>query len=223
MSILTPLSNDPESLTEFAQSIGLDPTTFQFAEVFSLEDEVLEFVPKPCYSIIFLFPVGSSSGQLETRHMEDPPLTITSPWFTNQTLSNACGTIAVIHSIMNNLDHLKVKPDSWLSKFISVSASMTPEERAKYIEGNEEIQDLQQNNAEDDDTPILNDGLVDTHFICFTIFDGKLWELDGRKPHPICHGESTDILHQTINIIKAEFLPNIDDPMQISLAAFCAP
>ena len=220
--ILTPLSNDPESLTEFAESIGLDPESFTFNEIFSFDDEMLQLIPRPVHSVIFLFPVGDSDGPLEKRYTEETPKTQTDsniPWFTLQTLPNACGTISVIHSILNNLNHVRIIPESWLSKFIEKSKSMTPEERANYIESNDEIQEIHEGAAVEDTTPI-NDEDAMNHFIAFIEKDGKCWELDGRKPRPICHGPTDDLLASAIKIINTDFIPHIEDPMRISAVAF---
>ncbi|OHS98360.1 Ubiquitin carboxyl-terminal hydrolase isozyme L3 [Tritrichomonas foetus] len=217
---LTPLSNDPESLTEYCIRIGLDPETFSFNEIFSFDEEMLQMVPRPVYSVIFLYPVGGDDGPLEQRHSEEIKLSGSVPWFTLQTVPNACGTIAVIHSILNNQERFNIIPDSWISKFISKSKEMTPEQRAEYIEGNDEIQELHEDAAVEDDTPVTEDSSTN-HFIAFVKHDGKLWELDGRKPQPICHGPAESLLEAAVAVLNRDFIPNIDDPMRISAVALC--
>lgn len=217
---VTPLANDPVSLTDYASTIGLDLTTFQFAELFGYDEDVFAFIPKPIYSTLFLFPVGKDDGPIETRYQEKVPLPQPIPWYTKQTVGNACGTIAVLHSILNNLDHLGVAKDSWLEKFILESADKTPEERAAMIEGNTDLIELHEETATDDTTP-LDDISFASHFIAFIIKDGNLWELDGRKPQPICHGPSSDLLKDSVDIVKRDFLPHIEDIMYTSMCAFC--
>lgn len=218
--ILTPLSNDPESLTDFAETIGLDPESFSFNEVFSFDDEMLQLIPKPVHSIIFLYPLDNKDDFLEKRHSEETSSSDSNiPWFTKQTVPNACGTIAVIHTILNNLPHVRIIPDTWLEKFVEKSKNMTPEERADYIESNDEIQELHEDAAVEDTTPIQEDSGMN-HFITFIEKDGKCWELDGLKPKPICHGPTNDLLTSTVKIINSDFLPHLDDPMKISAVAF---
>ena len=222
--VLTPLSNDPESLTEFAETIGIDPQSFSFNEIFSYDEDMLQMIPRPVHSIIFLFPIGTSDGVLENRHSDDPSVDEkpdpTLPFFTYQTVPNACGTIAVIHSVMNNLNHVRIIPDSWMSTFIEKSQTMTAQERADYIESNDEIQEIHEDAAVEDTTPMLEEDEMN-HFIAFVAHDGKLWELDGRKPRPICHGPTTDVLASTVKVLTEEFFPHIEDIMKTSSVAFC--
>jgi ubiquitin carboxyl-terminal hydrolase L3 len=219
---LTPLSNDPESLTDFAVSIGLNESSFQFMEVFSFDDEILDMIPKPVLSTIFLFPIGDKDGVLEKRHSEEKDLAGLAPlpWFTHQTVPNSCGTVAVIHSVLNNLSCLNIDEESWLTKFIPAAANESPDERAKRIEESEELLDIHEDNAEEDSTPLLEDSGWN-HFIAFVIVGGKLWELDGRKPVSICHGECQDALAGSLEVLRRDFFPHIADLMKVSLCAFC--
>lgn len=218
---VTPLANDPESIQEYATSLGLDPRSMICAEVFSLDEEMAAFVPHPVYSVIFLYPVGDEDGVIEKRYTEKVPLPEPTPWFTYQTVSNACGTIAVVHSIMNNLDKATITSGSWFENFISQSMEMSPEQRAELIYNDKELEQKHEEHAQASDVDIPDN--VDTHYIAFVKLDGKLWELDGRKPQQICHGDCDDLLLNSLNVIKNDFMPHITDPLRISIAAFCAP
>jgi hypothetical protein len=218
---LTPLSNDPESLTDFASTIGLEPSSFQFAEIFSFEPELLAMIPKPVYSTIFLYPINKAGGFLEERHQERVPLEPPVPWFSFQTVNNACGTIAVIHSALNNLDRLAVRGDSWLGRFIEANGpGTTPEQHAFAIEHSSDLLEVHEVNATDDTTPILEDSGWN-HFITFVLVGGRLWELDGRKPQPISHGPCQDLLNGSLEIVKRDFHPHVPDVMATSMVAFC--
>jgi len=221
MSILTPLSNDPVSMAEYAQKLGLSPTCFECSEIYSFDPEVLQFVPPNARAVIFLFPIGESSGFLETRHMNDGPVEGTAPWFSIQTLGNACGTIAVLHTIFNSLDQFDVVEGSWLHEFIAKSMDMSPQERARFIEFDNSVKRIHENAAMDDSTPIIEEDM-NNHFIAFVPFEGKVWELDGRKPQPICHGPYSDFLVQATDVIQREFIPHVDDIMRTSMIAFCS-
>ena len=215
-----PLSNDPEELLNYVSRLGLDPSSATFSDVFSLDPEMALLVPHPVYSVMLLYPIGPKDGYLEKRCKETVDLPSPHPWFTHQTVSNACGTIGVIHSIMNNLNHVKIKDDSWFTKFIQNTANMTPEQRAEAIYNDNDLFSIHDDAAQNSNVPIPDE--VDTHFITFTEVGGKLWELDGRKPQPICHGEVKDLLLDTLALIQKEFLPHIDDPLKITMTALTA-
>ncbi|EAX95103.1 Clan CA, family C12, ubiquitin hydrolase-like cysteine peptidase [Trichomonas vaginalis G3] len=220
MADLPPLSNDPEILTEYTVNLGVDPDTFTFAEVFSLDPEYISLYPPNPKSLIFLYPYGKKDGPLERRHQGDPPNTGKEPFYLKQTLDNACGTIAIIHSIANNLDSFKLKRDSWIENFINDNKDKTPEERGKALEQDDEVQDAHETTANDDSTPFLEDS-DSNHFIAFVPFDGKLWELDGFKKQPICHGECDDFFAKVTKIIQDDFYPNVKDPMETSMVLLC--
>ena len=80
--------------------------------------------------------------------------------------------------------------------------------------------DIQEDNANDDDTP-LTESSFSNHFITFISLGGKLWELDGLKPQPVCHGECSDLLKDSVALIQKDFLPHIKNQMEVSVCAFC--
>lgn len=61
-----------------------------------------------------------------------------------------------------------------------------------------------------------DDEEANLHFVAFVEMQGKLWELDGRKPGPVCHGECTDLLMGSVKVVK-EFMQR--DPEQLHFTA----
>ena len=216
--VVIPLDNDPEHIAKYSAKLGVDLSTVSFQEIFSLDEELLPFIPRPCYSVIFLYPINES---LEARGKDTPVPDQNGPWFTLQTVSNQCGTIALIHSIMNNLQRIKINPGSWFDQFAKKTASMTPEQRAEDIYESDFLTEAHQEAASSSTVEIPEE--VDLHFIAFVHANDKVWELDGRKPNPICHGPATDLVIDACNVIKKEFMPLITDPLKISLIGLCAP
>lgn len=49
-----------------------------------------------------------------------------------QIVGNACGTVGILHSILNSRESPlnQIRPGSFLESFVSRSSSMTPDERA---------------------------------------------------------------------------------------------
>ena len=109
-----------------------------------------------------------------------------------QTISNACGTVAMIHAVANNLDRIELKENSFLRKFLEQTADKTPGERAEALEGDEGICSTHDQVAQEGQTSAPNlDDKVDYHYVAFVEKEGSLFELDGRKSTAINMGPTT--------------------------------
>ena len=136
------LESNPEVLTDYAHKMGVSKCalpaaqsnnallcadlllrtldrSWGFTDVFGLDEESLKMVPSPCVGIIFLYPfsqvemrkkkLGKSNGQ-KTEGV----------WYMNQVIGNACGAVALMHTVMNTLD--TVSSDSKFLKKFSADA-----------------------------------------------------------------------------------------------------
>ncbi|XP_057563282.1 ubiquitin carboxyl-terminal hydrolase isozyme L3 isoform X5 [Hippopotamus amphibius kiboko] len=67
------------------------------------------------------------------------------------------------------------------------------------------------------------DEKVDLHFIALVHVDGHLYELDGRKPFPINHGETSDetLLEDAIEVCK-KFMERDPDELRFNAIALSA-
>jgi ubiquitin carboxyl-terminal hydrolase L3 len=93
-------------------------------------------VPQPVKAVLMLFPITSATE--DARHQQEANLKESGQelssnlWFTKQTVSNACGTVAMLHAFANA--DVKYKPGSFLEKFMAESAQLDPLQRAKLLE-----------------------------------------------------------------------------------------
>ncbi|XP_056294514.1 ubiquitin carboxyl-terminal hydrolase isozyme L3 isoform X3 [Pseudoliparis swirei] len=168
--------------------------TWQFGDVYGLDQELLSMVPRPVCAVLLLFPMTDTyeafkqeeEEKLKGERQEVSP----DVYFIKQTIGNACGTIGLIHAVANNQDRLEFEPDSPLKKFIEQSSKMSSEEKAAFLEK--------------DEAPSL-DEKVNLHFISFVNVGGQLYELDGRKPFPIVHGKTSEdsFLEDAAKVCKA--------------------
>jgi ubiquitin carboxyl-terminal hydrolase L3 len=87
-----------------ARNLGV-PSNWSFSDVFDLDDDLLQFIPQPSIAVILLFPSSKKTPVDETKRRDNNQV-----FFLEQidALDDACGTIAVIHSIANNLDRLEI-------------------------------------------------------------------------------------------------------------------
>ncbi|KAG5451247.1 Ubiquitin carboxyl-terminal hydrolase isozyme L3 [Clonorchis sinensis] len=89
---------------EFMYNLGIKPE-WQFSDVYGFEPELLSMVPRPVLAVIMLYPLHDSHTDDGIGESVDNPHV----FLVKQTISNACGTIALLHSIMNNEHVLEFK------------------------------------------------------------------------------------------------------------------
>lgn len=100
-------------LNKFIAKIGVDSEKFKLVDVIGLEDDTLAFLPKPVLAFVLLFPC--SENYEKHRKEEDEKLSADKPkvpedlFYMKQYLNNACGSIALFHAILNNLDVIELK------------------------------------------------------------------------------------------------------------------
>lgn len=106
-----------------------------------------------------------------------------------QFANNACGTVGILHSIMNLMDTHSdlVKKDSFLYNFYNETKSKNSDERGDHLVKSKSLEEAHKEAVHKGETDVEED--VTTHFICFVEKDGSLYELDGRKDFPINHGK----------------------------------
>lgn len=233
-----PLESNPEVMTEFAQLVGLDTARHAFYDVYGLDEELLAMVPQPVAAVLLLFPItketdaaarqedarraAEASGGKGDTHSAVPPST----YFMRQTVGNACGTIAMLHSFGNNLGRIGLAEGSFLQRFFAATAGMSPEERGAFLEsppsGAPDLEEAHQAAGEKGDTaPPGADDDVDLHFVAFVKSGGQLVELDGRRAGPVAHGLTSDdtLLADTAKVVRQHFMGR-SDSLSFNLIAF---
>nr|XP_048277838.1 ubiquitin carboxyl-terminal hydrolase isozyme L3 isoform X4 [Myodes glareolus] len=121
-----------------------------------MEPELLSMVPRPVCAVLLLFPITEKYEVFRTEEEEKIKSqgqdVTSSVYFMKQTISNACGTIGLIHAIANNKDKMNFESGSTLKKFLEESVSMSPEERAKYLENYDAIRVTHETSAHEGQT-----------------------------------------------------------------------
>ncbi|CAD5197091.1 unnamed protein product [Musa acuminata subsp. malaccensis] len=219
-----PLEANPDVMNQFIWGLGVPEDVAEFNDVYGLDEELLEMVPKPVLAVLFLFPYSKEAEAERISNQEkasgnEKKVFISSfclqkpsekVYFLKQTVGNACGTIGVLHALGNASSHIKFIEESFLDRFYKSTASLDPFERAAFLEKDREMEDAHSVAATAGDTEASSE--VDEHYICFTCIDGELYELDGMKSQPISHGPSSpdSLLQDAAKVIKALILKNPD-------------
>ncbi|XP_058464784.1 ubiquitin carboxyl-terminal hydrolase [Malaya genurostris] len=207
MTTWLPLESNPEVLNNYLGKLGVSPL-WNIVDIYGVDDELLAFVPSPLKSLIFLFPCSDvyeefrakEDEELKAKNIEHPKKL----FYTRQYVHNACGTIALVHAILNNPD-IELEEGGVLKKYYDATKDKTPEERGKVLEHDAGFIESHESVANEGQTPAPDINIkVFHHFVAFVHFDGKLYELDGRKNFPVIHGETNpeNLLQDAIAVCK---------------------
>ncbi|KAM5317961.1 ubiquitin carboxyl-terminal hydrolase isozyme L3-like [Glossophaga mutica] len=224
---LLQLEANPEVTNQFLKQSGLYPN-WQFVDVYRMHPELLSMVPRPVCAVLLLFPITEKYETFRTEEEEKIKCqgqdVTSSVYFIKQTINNACGTTGLIHAIANNIDKMHFESGSTLERFLEKSVWMSPQEQARYLENYDAIQVTHETSTHEGQTEAPSiDEKVDLHFIVLVHVDRHLYELDGQKPFPINHGETSDktLLENATEVCK-KFMEHEPDEVRFNAIALSA-
>ena len=148
----------------------------------------LDMVPQPVVGVLMLFPIKESTEEFRQaehdRILAEGQVASENTFYMKQTVGNACGTVGILHALLNakNLhESVSFEPGSYLETFAANTRGLSPDERATYLEEDEELEESHEAAASEGQSEVPSaEEDVNTHFVCFTQVDGQLYELDGR-------------------------------------------
>ncbi|XP_038208180.1 ubiquitin carboxyl-terminal hydrolase [Zerene cesonia] len=222
---LVPLESNPDVINKFLQKHGV-PTKWNIVDVMGLEPEMLSWVPSPVVAVTLLFPI--SEAYEEHKNKEEAEIlskgqeVSNNLFYMKQNISNACGTIAVIHAVANNTDKIEIA-DGHLKTFLDAAKDLDPAARGTLFVNSDGIINAHKELAQEGQTPANPDEPVNHHFITFVHKDGVLYELDGRKAFPINHGPTTaeSFLEDAAKVCK-EFMARDPKEVRFTVMALAA-
>eukprot|EP00708_Paratrimastix_pyriformis_P005509 GAFH01004567.1.p1 GENE.GAFH01004567.1~~GAFH01004567.1.p1 ORF type:complete len:247 (+),score=5.21 GAFH01004567.1:15-755(+) len=216
-----PLESNPDVINQYVHKLGA-PDSWQFHDVFGLDDEMFEFVPKPVKAVVFLFPIPDDDDEEEEEVAPAPDSA--DAFFVYQRIGNACGTIACLHAFGNNRDQITFTPGSFFARYFATTRHMTPDQRADELEEDRALPELREAHAEaavQGQTEVPQpDDRINLHFVAFALHGGILYEFDGRRDAPVPHGPSSEatILSDVARVVRA-FVEKHPETIQFSLMA----
>lgn len=215
-----PLESNPDLLTAFVRALGVKPPA-AFVDVWSFDAESAAMFP-PMLAVCLLYPMDAveekRKGKLKLMDAAGVPGLV----YCRQKMDvhgNACGSIAAVHAVCNNLSKLSVDDSSPLRAFQRDNAGKAAELVAEALANAKVLHDATAQVASLGQTQVPDaEDDVNHHFVCFLAWNGQLLELDGLKPGPVDHGPVTpeDLLARTAAIIRDEMMPLADGNINFS-------
>lgn len=226
-----PLENNPSVFTHLIHALGVSPQ-LGFYDIYSLDPELLSFIPRPVHSLIFIAPsdvyykIHGDSPDFDVEKLtyagsgEDEPVT----WFA-QTIGNACGLIALLHCISNGSARQFVQPDSLLDKLLQEAMPLKPPQRADVLYNSSALEHAHMDAARRGDSyaPGSEEG-VGFHFLAFVKGkDGHLYEMNGNWDGPLDHGllpEDGDLVgEKALEMGVGKYIKMADGSIEYSMVA----
>ncbi|OLN94190.1 Ubiquitin carboxyl-terminal hydrolase 2-like protein 1 [Colletotrichum chlorophyti] len=237
------VESEPAFFNAMLREMGVKDIKVQ--EVFSVEEDYVATLPQPVYGFIFLYQYFSEAYE------DDEVVDSRDLWFANQTVDNACATLALTNILMNSSDidlgaNLQDFKDSTMhlstplrghalssNTFIrSVHNSFTRRmdhlNADLFLEGEALQSKKKKRRGPAKKTRRAKKQKVDSdsgfHFIAYVPANGSVWELDGLKTRPVCLGSLEDGVHWTSLVrpeIQARMLQFEENALSFNLLALC--
>jgi len=200
------LENSPAVFNALSAKLGLSPD-LEWHDIYSLtEPSLLSLIPRPVLALLVIIPTTPAWNVDRELEDKDKPLIYPGKgpqepvlWF-QQTIGEACGSIGLIHCLLNGPAKFHVVDGSWLARIKDEAVDLGMDERAKLLYDSQELEVAHQSVAEMGDSrmPSLDgEGHEGQHFVAFVKEGGKLWELEGNRRGPLDRGslgEDEDVL-----------------------------
>ncbi|EAL23515.1 hypothetical protein CNBA1620 [Cryptococcus deneoformans B-3501A] len=220
-----PLEASPDVFNAWSEPLGL-PQSLAFQDLFSLDPSFLSFIPAPHRAVLLLFP---SKGKLqEERSKEDrddgKQFKGEGIWWIKQTIPNACGSIGLLHSLLNLPERGPdaLSPDSKLAQFKAESLPLTGLERAKLLDETTFFTEAHTSAASTGQSVVPTDLDVDEHFIAFVEGvdekgEKRIVELDGGRNGPLDRGASNNFLEDVAKVVQEKYFERAEGDVNFNM------
>lgn len=187
--------SEPGVFTKLVLNLGV--LGVQIEELYSIDLASLREIA-PIYAVIFLFKYSSVDREYASRNKPldgeyDPDFQQNGVFFAQQTIQNACATLAVLNALFNNSDGIELGNE--LSNLRHFTSGFDPEMCGDTLLNSETIRIVHNSfsaptliDTEEKMKPSpdeKDDSLF--HFVAYLNIQDTIYELDGLKQYPIKH------------------------------------
>ena len=125
--------------------MGFDTSLYRFTDVMTIgEPWAISMIPQPVFAVMMLYQKTDSQKEYHRNEQVTPfPDSI---WYIQERDELTCGTVALLHAILNAPEGVRsaaIRPDSWLHSFYKdCPVAMHPKDKADVLEGDSMIKML---------------------------------------------------------------------------------
>jgi len=218
------IESNPEVLTELCHRLGASDQ-FEVVDVFSLDPEMLSFIPRPVLALYLLFPSRSDGERTMSKFTPEQHRLSGDIFYLDQCdghLDNACGTIAVIHSLLNHRDMMGLSgSDAPIEQYYQRTKDMKNfKERGMALDADQKVAEIHNSLVVKGQSRPVSCDKICHHFVSVIERDNHLVELDGAyNDGPYVVEElKGDFLESAVEFIKKKYMDRICS-IQFSLMA----
>ncbi|TXT11899.1 uncharacterized protein COLE_02309 [Cutaneotrichosporon oleaginosum] len=187
---------------------------------------MLSFVPQPVKAVLLLFP---GRGKIQDLRIKEDAVEGNrfkgDVWYIKQQIPNACGSIGLLHALLN-LPESDLEKDSKLLQFKKASLPLDAQKKADLLDETDFFSEAHTATAQSGQSEVPSGAAldVDNHFIAFVqakneAGETRLVELDGNRAGPFDCGPSTDLLRDTAKLVREKYIPNAEGDVSFSMIA----
>lgn len=207
-------------MTNVAIALGVDSEKWHFVDVLGLDPASLLLLPTPCVSLVLLFPTTAQQSSDDALEVPESCYFQEDVIFVRQQVGGTCGSIAVLHAIVNNLDTIQIeKGNSLLSQFLEVEPSLSHDQMGSKL--SDMLLDCRKVAEVHADSPAPAGIRQGRHYCTFCCAGSTLLELDGRRKAPLCHGPTSSVtfVHDAARIVQKR-IDSVQDQLSVAQHSF---
>lgn len=191
----TALESGTDGMNKFLRTLGI-PEPWEFVEVFSLDKDMLGFIPQPVAALVFCFPTIPQNEQnikdLYAKLSNDAEFKPNNElFFMHQpgSIGNACGTYSVLHALANS--HLVDRGSGLFYQFFEKAKHLDSVEKSGVLQSFPGMAEAHESAAAEGRT---NTNDVSHHFVSYVLVKNEIYEFDScqyfARPRGVSNQES---------------------------------
>ena len=112
------LENSPCVMNSLLAKMGFDTSLYKFTDILSIEPWALRNIPQLVTAVMLFYPITDVQKEYHQNQQVTP--TPDNVWFIQECIEYACGTIGLLHVLLNAPEGVRtvaIRQDSWLHSF----------------------------------------------------------------------------------------------------------